>query len=525
MDSGSQRTYITDTLKNKLGIVSEKSEVLNLNTFGNDQIEKRKCDQVQLQLKGQTRNIEISALTVPKICAPLSTTLDITQYPHLEGLELADDNLLSDGASSEIDILIGSDHYYDIVTGEIERGAEGPCAVNSEFCWLVCGSAKNRNYWGNETVTNFVAEQQDVLLYDAFVTDEQKDLTELLGKFWNTEAIGIKEETDMAEKQFLKNVRYDEVQQRYQVGLPWKDGCMPETNGYTQCVKRLNNVYSRLKAEPELLSEYDHVIQQQLQTGIIEQVFNSTDLGVTHYLPHHGVIQREKLTTKLRVVFDGSAKHGDATLSINECLEKGPNLVPYLFDILIKFRGFPIGIASDVEKAFHQIEIAPKDRRMLRFLWFDDITKDHPEIIHYQFCRLVFGLTPSPAILSTVIEQHLESQMEEHPEMVSLLKDSFYVDDMIGGSWDDSGAIEIYEKSNKIMGEGGFKLPKWTSNSSVFRSQVALDQQGKEEESTIVENRESECVKTLGSENEPTGVQTEGKKTMLDRVNESNDSD
>ena len=62
------------------------------------------------------------------------------------------------------------------------------------------------------------------------------------------------------------------------------------------------------------------------------------------------MIRREKLTTKVRVVFDGSAKHGDATLSINECLEKGPNLVPHLFDVLVKFRGFPIGVASDVEK-------------------------------------------------------------------------------------------------------------------------------------------------------------------------------
>ncbi|CAB4039364.1 Hypothetical predicted protein [Paramuricea clavata] len=65
MDSGSQRTYITVSKKNKLGLVPEKSEVLNLNTFGNDQVEKR------------------------RICAPLSTTLDIDRHPHLEGLELA----------------------------------------------------------------------------------------------------------------------------------------------------------------------------------------------------------------------------------------------------------------------------------------------------------------------------------------------------------------------------------------------------------------------------------------------------
>jgi hypothetical protein len=39
MDSGSQRTYITDMLKNKLGLVQEKTELLNLNTLGNDKVE------------------------------------------------------------------------------------------------------------------------------------------------------------------------------------------------------------------------------------------------------------------------------------------------------------------------------------------------------------------------------------------------------------------------------------------------------------------------------------------------------
>ena len=123
------------------------------------------------------------------------------------------------------------------------------------------------------------------------------------------------------------------------------------------------------------------------------------------------------------MVFDGSAKHGEGYLSINECLEKGPNLVPHLFDTIISFRGYPIGIASDVEKAFHQISIDPTDRRKLRFLWYDDVTKASPKIVHYQFCRLVFGLTPSPAILSSLLENHLESRAEDDPEIVSTLKD------------------------------------------------------------------------------------------------------
>ena len=87
----------------------------------------------------------------------------------------------------------------------------------------------------------------------------------------------------------------------------------------------------------------------------------------------------------------------------------------------------------------------------------------------------MFGLTPSPAILPSVMEQHLKEQLEEHQTVVSVLENSFYVDDFIGDAWDDSGAIEIYEKADEIMENGRFKLRKWTCNSTVFRDRVALD--------------------------------------------------
>ena len=49
--------------------------------------------------------------------------------------------------------------------------------------------------------------------------------------------------------------------------------------------------------------------------------------------------------------------------------------------------------------------------------------------MHYRFCHV--GLTPSPAILSSLIGHQLESRKEEHPEIASLLEDSFW--DLIKG--------------------------------------------------------------------------------------------
>ena len=63
------------------------------------------------------------------------------------------------------------------------------------------------------------------------------------------------------------------------------------------------------ETKPDILKEYDNIIQQQLQKGIVEIVENlHTVPGRVHYLPHHAVIRRDKETSKVRVVYDASVQ-------------------------------------------------------------------------------------------------------------------------------------------------------------------------------------------------------------------------
>ena len=55
----------------------------------------------------------------------------------------------------------------------------------------------------------------------------------------------------------------------------------------------------------------------------------------------------------MRIVFDGSARADKNTYSLNDCLENGPNLTPHVFEVLAKFRSYPVGLTADFEKAFH----------------------------------------------------------------------------------------------------------------------------------------------------------------------------
>jgi len=90
-------------------------------------------------------------------------------------------------------------------------------------------------------------------------------------------------------------------------------------------------------------------------------------------------------------------------LSLNDFLNTGPNYIPQLFDILLKFCCHRIALVSDIEKAFLMIGIDEDDREKLRFLWFKDPFEANSEIVEHRFSKLDFGLQPSPAILGTVI--------------------------------------------------------------------------------------------------------------------------
>ena len=93
----------------------------------------------------------------------------------------------------------------------------------------------------------------------------------------------------------------------------------------------------------------------------------------------------------------------------------GPPLHKKIFDLLLRFRTQPVALIGDIEKAFLMIKIKEADPEVLRFLRYDDVTKEKPELKANKFTRVVFGVSPSPYLLNATIDKHLE-QFEDRQE-------------------------------------------------------------------------------------------------------------
>ncbi|GFR23886.1 integrase catalytic domain-containing protein [Trichonephila clavata] len=100
--------------------------------------------------------------------------------------------------------------------------------------------------------------------------------------------------------------------------------------------------------------------------------------------------------------------------------------------LLISFRSNKIAILADVEKAFLQISLTPKDKDVVRFL----IDNGENGVNVYRFNRVLFGVNASPFLLAATIKTHIEKYVEKYPDTVWILDHCFYVDDLVTGEDD-----------------------------------------------------------------------------------------
>ena len=81
----------------------------------------------------------------------------------------------------------------------------------------------------------------------------------------------------------------------------------------------------------KLKGEYSGIVEEQLRAGIIEEAPQNSTGKRVFYTPHKPVVKQSAVTTKVRMVFDASAKPRPLSNSVNDCVYRPP-LQPLLWD-------------------------------------------------------------------------------------------------------------------------------------------------------------------------------------------------
>ena len=218
--------------------------------------------------------------------------------------------------------------------------------------------------------------------------------------------------------------------ERYQVAVPWRHEHPTLEANYKMAVRRLENTEKRLLRLKDVGEEYQKIISAYQQKGYIRKVDSSKETlpeGKVWYLPHFPVIRPDKVTTKMRIAFYASAKHRNT--SLNDQILPGPKLQNDLFDVLMRFRRYPVAVVCDIKEMYLQIRIPPQDRSFFRFLWRNLEPQRNPDV--YEFERMVFGDASAPFSAQFVSQQNAEIHKEEFPLAAETVKKLSYMDDSL----------------------------------------------------------------------------------------------
>ena len=506
-DSGSQRNYVSEKLARKLNLEATTKETVNLNTFGSTKYNKLTLNSVIVNVVVENNEtIPVTALTHNVICTPVSPRINVENFPHLYGPSLAD--CFEDHSSKSIDLLIGLDSYFSFIQGDVIRGKlREPVALRSKLGWIVSGCVNNNpSNTDSFSTMNLIVEGFDRVTRE---TPKDQEIVTTLKEFWEHEACGLfdtncESGTEKERQQEPQHDKFNIVHngEWYEVNLPFDSiaqGLLP--SNYQLSLSRLKSLFKKLLDNPSLLVEYDAIIQEQLKTGIVEKVKKGAEeQDNCHFLPHHCVVHQDHDTTKVRIVSDGSARETKETPSLNDLLAQGENFMPHLFDTVIRFRSHTIGLTGDLQKAFHQISINESDRDFLRFLWFDNLSEPEPAVVQLRFCRLPFGLKPSPSILGATIHKYASLFEEKEPHIAQVLK-RMYADDLSCGADSAKEVLDIMFRSKAIMKQAGFNLCKFKSNDPTVQSEIAKLESpalGHKSKQNVVEDSETFARATIG---------------------------
>jgi len=224
----------------------------------------------------------------------------------------------------DISLLVGADHYWDIVEDHVVRG-NGPTAVKSKIGYLLSGPMPS---------TSHASADKHILNVLASRAPEHS----ILERFWSLENMGISPcEPDRKSVEYLQQyqataIEYDNG--RYHAKLPWKQDHPALPTNHNIALKRTVGAIQRLRNEPEVPRAHGDIIAEQERRGFIERVpLGQESAEQVHYIPHHPV-EKESSTTPIRIVYDCSCRQSRDSPSLNDCLKSTPPALNELTSIL-----------------------------------------------------------------------------------------------------------------------------------------------------------------------------------------------
>ncbi|XP_052871162.1 uncharacterized protein LOC128276742, partial [Anopheles cruzii] len=210
---------------------------------------------------------------------------------------------------------------------------------------------------------------------------------------------------------------------------------------------------------------------------------------VIYVIPHSCVIKPESSTTKLRVVFDASAKSSTG-VALNDLQVIGPVLQPDLLHIWLDFHLHTVVVTADIAKMYRQVWVSDEDTWTQCILWRDG--KDHP-IQAYRLRTVTYGEAASSYLACRALLEAGHEARNGNPQVADAIQRGFYVDNLSLGAPTPDELRALCSGVEQALLRRGMPLRKWASNEAEVLRHVP-----QEHREAPVKIGDREAVRMLG---------------------------
>ena len=453
IDSGSSASFVSERLAQSLNLSRSHQNLRISGVAGlSQQSQRQSVATFEIaSVRSPRRKFAVSAIVVPRVTCdlPLQPVHQESNWTHISDISLADPDY---GIPGRVDILLGVDLYSDVLLDGRRTGPPGaPTAFETQFGWVLAGRTNPATSTNQAVATNHITVSCD---------------DDILRKFWEIEE-NPKEVSCLSPEERTVVRHFQDTHSRSETGrfivpLPKKPQCKALGESRSQAVRRFLSLERVLHAKGQI-SEFSTVMREYFDMEHAELV-PVADLQKptkdVFYLPMHTVRKEDSTTTKLRVVFDASAKSASGT-SLNDLLMVGPTVHPTLVDVLLRFRFHRVALTADVSKMYRAVMLTQDDRDLHRFIWRSDPSQPLKDC---RMTRVTFGVSASSFAANMALKQNAINKAVDYPLAANAVDQSFYVDDCLTGADSCDEAVLLQRQLQDLFSHGGFLLRKWNSS-------------------------------------------------------------
>lgn len=298
-----------------------------------------------------------------------------------------------------------------------------------------------------------------------------EELRNAVSQFIENDNFGIDKKNPVLESAEIQRARkilsegVKRVKGRYESPLLWKHEQHPMPDNFSYAEHRFISFEKKMENNLELKTTAHDIISKYITKGYIKEVDCDRNSGGWH-LPIFSVNNGKKI----RLVWDAAAEFRGCSLNSN--LLQGPDLNEPLWDILYRFRQWPVAICADIGEMFHQIRTVKEDRKYQRFLWR---WKSTEPLKTFEMQVMTFGSNCSPCIAQFVKNENALLFEKTHPDGVKAVLKSHYVDDWVESCRSEKDATKLIKEVSVIQKYAGFSLHKWATNSKTILQDMGLE--------------------------------------------------